>query len=92
MLSQPYHLYIERSDRARNMARYYDLEITTTLFGEACLVRRWGRIGARGQSMSHVFEREGEAVQLFLALARRKKARGYRPRPNAYAARARVTA
>ncbi|MBX5173534.1 WGR domain-containing protein [Rhizobium sp. NZLR1b] len=79
MVTQPYHLYIERADPAMNMARYYAMEIGQTMFGEACLTRRWGRIGKRGQEKQHVFEREEEAVRLFLDLLRQKRARGYRP-------------
>jgi len=62
------------------MARYYTLEITETLFGNPCLTRRWGRIGASGQSLVHHFEKECDAVRLFLELTRQKKARGYMPR------------
>ncbi|WP_446951960.1 WGR domain-containing protein [Rhizobium leguminosarum] len=80
MTVQPYHLYIERADPAKNMARYYAMEIGQTLFGEPCLTRRWGRIGRRGQEKHHVFEREEEAVRLFLDLAKQKRARGYRPK------------
>lgn len=39
MLAQPYQLYIERTDPARNMARYYALSIEPTLFGTFCLTR-----------------------------------------------------
>lgn len=77
MITQPYHLYIERSDAAKNMARFYAMSIQPDLFGEACLTRRWGRIGTTGQIMSHHFETEQEAVTLFLHLLRQKKRRGY---------------
>ncbi|WP_026622779.1 WGR domain-containing protein [Ensifer sp. WSM1721] len=80
MVKQPYHLYVERADPAKNMARYYAMEIGQTMFGEACLIRRWGRIGKRGQEKQHVFEREEEAVRLFLYLLKQKRARGYRPK------------
>ncbi|WP_328703236.1 WGR domain-containing protein [Agrobacterium rubi] len=56
------------------------MEISRSLFGEPCLIRRWGRIGASGQSIVHHFENEHDAVVLFLDLARHKKARGYVPR------------
>ncbi len=79
MIIQPYHLYIERTDASKNMARYYVLEISATLFGDICLTRSWGRIGKRGQSKVHHFSREKEAVDFFLGLMRRKRARGYRP-------------
>lgn len=80
MIQQPYHLYTERTDPSKNMARYYALEISESLFGEPCLTRRWGRIGASGQSLVHHFEKEGDAVRLFLDLIGEKRARGYRPK------------
>ena len=40
MIAQHYHLYIERRDAGRNMARFYALSIEETLFGQPCLVRR----------------------------------------------------
>jgi len=78
MLSQPYHLYVERVDPDRNMARFYTLAIEPTLFGTPRLLRRWGRIGTSGRTMVHHFEREEEAVDLFLALLRERRAHGYR--------------
>jgi predicted DNA-binding WGR domain protein len=81
MLAQPYHLYVERTDAGRNMARFYTLAIEPTLFGTPCLTRRWGRIGTSGQTMVHHFDREEDAVSFFLDLLRAKRARGYRTRP-----------
>lgn len=78
MIAQPYQLYIERTDASMNMARYYAMDISETLFGTPCLTRRWGRIGSSGQVLVHHFTREEEAVDLFLALLREKRARGYR--------------
>jgi predicted DNA-binding WGR domain protein len=79
MTTQPYNLYIERKDPTVNMARYYAVSIDITLFGEACLTRRWGRIGSAGQSMTHTFAREEDAVARFLDLVRKKCKRGYSP-------------
>lgn len=79
MIAQPYQLYVERTDRTKNMARYYAMSIEPTLFGDACLTRRWGRIGSRGQQLVHHFDWEEEAVRLFLNLLRQKRVRGYRP-------------
>lgn len=78
MIAQPYQLYVERSDRTKNMSRFYAMSIEPNLFGEACLIRRWGRIGAKGQTKIHLFEREQDAVILFLDLIRQKRNRGYR--------------
>lgn len=80
MIAQHYRLYIERHDPGQNMARFYALSIEETLFGQACLVRRWGRIGTRGRMVQHSFNSEREAVGLFLQLLRTKRMRGYRPR------------
>jgi len=80
MIAQPYHLYVERTDVAKNMARYYAMSIEPNLFGDVCLLRKWGRVGAKGQMMVHHFGREEEAVELFLDLLRQKRKRGYRPR------------
>lgn len=79
MIKQPYHLYMERFDAARNMARYYVLEISMDLLGHVLLNRTWGRIGRRGQSMKHVFENETDAVKFFLDLLRQKRSKGYQP-------------
>ena len=81
MLMQRYRLYFERIDASKNMARYYAMELSDTLFGQTCLTRSWGRIGRKGQSKTHHFDKEHEAVCLFLELMRRKRARGYRPTP-----------
>lgn len=77
MLSQPYQLYVERTDTARNMARFYEMAIEPNLFGEVCLTRRWGRIGAHGQTMVQHFALERDAVIAFLELLREKRRRGY---------------
>ncbi|KQZ59783.1 hypothetical protein ASD54_23705 [Rhizobium sp. Root149] len=77
MTTQPYNLHVEKTDLSKNMARFYAMAIEPNLFGEACLMRRWGRIGTKGQTMSQHFETEREAVALFLDLLRQKKRRGY---------------
>jgi predicted DNA-binding WGR domain protein len=80
MAIQSYRLYIERTDTMRNMARFYALSIEPTLFGDIALVRKWGRIGTRGQMKLQLLETEMQALELFLGIARSKRARGYRPR------------
>jgi len=80
MIAQPYHLYVERIEPERNMARFYAFSVQPTLFGEVSLVRCWGRIGSRGQQIVHVFNEEKHAVSLFLELLRQKRNRGYGPK------------
>ncbi|MGO7564457.1 WGR domain-containing protein [Rhizobium johnstonii] len=82
MIAPRYHLYVERTDASKNMARYYAMTIEPNLFGEVCLIRRWGRIGAAGQRREHHFAREEEAVRLFLQLLKKRRSRGYRPKPH----------
>ncbi|MDQ0564382.1 putative DNA-binding WGR domain protein [Rhizobium mesoamericanum] len=61
------------------MARFYQLSIEPTLFGDVSLTRNWGRIGRLGQQRVHLFSSEKEAVDLFLKLLAQKRSRGYRP-------------
>ena len=89
MLTQPYRLYVERVDPDRNMARFYTLAIEPTLFGTPRLLRRWGRIGTSGRTMVHHFEREEDAVALFLELLRERQSHGYRVKQAAALARGR---
>lgn len=35
-----------RIDPERNMARFYEIDVQPTLFGEFTVERHWGRIGA----------------------------------------------
>lgn len=44
-------IYLERIDPARNLARFYLVEIQHDLFGNVVTVRRWGRIGTRGRQL-----------------------------------------
>jgi hypothetical protein len=45
-------LTLYRIDPARNMHRFYRLDIQPDLFGNQCLIREWGRIGRLGQMRS----------------------------------------
>lgn len=66
------------------MARFYVLSIEETLFGDAVLVREWGRIGAIGRRRLDLFEEKaqaGEALEHWLC---RKVRRGYRRRSTAF--------
>jgi len=80
MSAQAFHLHIQRVDPSRNMARYYELSLEPTLFGEMSLVRTWGRIGRRGQQRVDLYPTEQQALETFLELLRKKRAKGYSPR------------
>ncbi|NTJ35902.1 WGR domain-containing protein [Agrobacterium sp. 13-626] len=85
MSPQPYRLHIQRIDPRRNMARFYEISLEPTLFGETSLVRIWGRLGTRGQQRMDVFSSEKRAVEAFLELLRQKRAKGYRPGRDTFA-------
>lgn len=71
-------IYLERIDRARNMARYYRLSVVETLFGEYAMVREWGRIGGGGQCREHICRTEHEAERLLERHCAQRIGRGYR--------------
>ena len=73
----PTTLDLRRIDLALNMRRYYRLSVQRDLFGRACLIREWGRIGARGQSLIESYEDEGRAITSLMRLAAHKQRRGY---------------
>lgn len=73
----PKSLRLRRIDLARNMRRYYRMEIMSNLFGEASLIREWGRIGSRGQVLIETHPDEGQAINALMKLARAKRRKGY---------------
>lgn len=72
---EPVRLF--RRDRARNMARFYTISLEPTLFGEAALVRNWGRIGSRGQVLMETFPQVATAVEAGAKIEQMKRRRGY---------------
>ena len=60
------------------MRRFYSLSLQRTLFGGTSLIRDWGRIGTRGQTMMETFDTPGDAEMAFDRLERSKRRRGYR--------------
>ena len=73
----PPPLSLRRVVPALNMKRFYTLTLQPTLFGEVTLIRHWGRIGTRGQSLTETFPDAKAARSAFVRLARSKQARGY---------------
>ena len=71
-------LYLRRIDPTKNMRRFYSLSVQPTLFGGASLIRDWGRIGTRGQTMMETFDTADDADLAFDRLERSKRRRGYR--------------
>jgi predicted DNA-binding WGR domain protein len=69
---------LRRVDPAKNMARFYSLEVERDLFGRVVLVRRWGRIGTAGKTRLDEHNGEGEALVALATLKAAKQRKGYR--------------
>ncbi len=69
---------LKRVDLSINMRRFYRMSVQPDLFGGACLVREWGRIGFRGRMLIDQHADEGGAVTALMKLAVTKTRRGYR--------------
>jgi predicted DNA-binding WGR domain protein len=71
-------LLLERRDPDQNAARFYVLAIEPTLFGDAALVREWGRIGTIGRRRLDLFATQSAASDALGTWFARKMQRGYR--------------
>jgi predicted DNA-binding WGR domain protein len=69
----------QRRDRARNVARFYVLAVEPSLYGDAVLVRAWGRIGALGRQRLALYASAGEAGEVLEDWLARKVRRGCAP-------------
>ena len=69
--------YLTHIDPARNMQRFYRLDVQPTLFGEFALVKEWGRIGRGGQVRSTPYPTPAEAVAALERQRETKRRRGY---------------
>lgn len=69
---------LEKIDPHRDMARYYEMEIASTLFGDVVLVREWGRIGRSRQRLEEWHGDAASAGRAFALMQARKQRRGYR--------------
>jgi predicted DNA-binding WGR domain protein len=68
---------LHRIDPARNMRRFYRLDVQPDLFGGFAVVKEWGRIGARGRMMDELHDTETLAVAAMQRQAAHKRKRGY---------------
>ncbi len=69
---------LEKINPARRERRFYALAIVRTLFGEWCLLREWGRIGAAGgQRLAEYLPTRDAAETALQKLKMAKNRRGY---------------
>jgi predicted DNA-binding WGR domain protein len=66
-----------RTDPARNMRRYYRLDMQPDLFGTWCVVREWGRIGRSGRVQMTAYPSPVEAEAALERHRLTKQRRGY---------------
>jgi predicted DNA-binding WGR domain protein len=67
-----------RIDPAKNMQRYYNMDIQPDLFGNQCLIREWGRIGRAGQMRIALYQSMEKARQALYKQRAAKQRKGYR--------------
>jgi predicted DNA-binding WGR domain protein len=70
-------LHLRRADPARNMRRFYRLDIQRDLFGRVLLMKQWGRVGTHGRMQAESFDSEELALAALQRQAERKRRRGY---------------
>ena len=68
---------LTRRDAARNLYRFYRLDVQPDLFGDWCLVREWGRIGCPGRVCFTPYPSAAQAQAALEQQRRRKERRGY---------------
>jgi predicted DNA-binding WGR domain protein len=70
-------VHLRRIDDARNMRRFYRLDMQPDLFGGVLLVKQWGRIGTCGRIVDESYGSEARAADAMRKQAERKRRRGY---------------
>jgi predicted DNA-binding WGR domain protein len=70
-------IYLTKIDPAKNMARFYALDVQPTLFGEWALLKEWRRIGSAGRLVSCRFASEREAALAMAEHLEAKLRKGY---------------
>jgi predicted DNA-binding WGR domain protein len=70
-------VHLRRIDPARNMHRFYRLDVQPDLFGRVLLMKEWGRVGTHGRMMAECYESEALAAVALQRQAERKRRRGY---------------
>ncbi len=70
-------IILHRIDPAKNMRRFYMLDVQPDLFGHWCFIREWGRIGRAGQVRMVPYATPTEAHEALAEQQRVKERRGY---------------
>jgi predicted DNA-binding WGR domain protein len=70
-------LHLRRAAPARNMRRFYRLDVHPDLFGRVMLLKQWGRVGTQGHMQAESFDNEELALAALQRQAEPKRRRGY---------------
>lgn len=70
-------LVLDGCDLDANMAQFYIPFIEASLFGDAALMREWGRNCTSGHPKIELYESVGRAVEALEAWLRQKQRRSY---------------
>jgi predicted DNA-binding WGR domain protein len=68
---------LTRRDPARNMHRYYRLDVQPDLFGAWCVISKWGPIGCAWQMRSAPYPTPAEAQAVLEKQRQMKERWGY---------------
>lgn len=70
-------IILHRTNPAKNMRRFYMMDVQRDLFGAWCFIREWGRIGSAGQVHEVPYATAGQAHEALARQRRVKERRGY---------------
>lgn len=71
------HCRFTKIDHSANIRRYYVISVERDLFGEACVVKTWGRIGTKGRAKVTRYASERAAENAARSAVKRRRKRGY---------------
>ena len=69
--------FLTRTDPARNIDRFYVVEIMPSLFGDWTVLREWGRRGSAGTVRINSYARRDEAEIAQRRTVKRRRQHGY---------------
>jgi predicted DNA-binding WGR domain protein len=71
--------FLTRTDPARNIDRFYAVQVMPDLFGEWTVLREWGRRGSPGTVRLASYKRRDDAETAERRTIKRRLQHGYRP-------------
>jgi predicted DNA-binding WGR domain protein len=69
--------FLTRIDPARNIDRFYVVQVMPSLFGDWTVMREWGRRGSLGTLRLNSYQRGGEAETAKQRTIKRRLQHGY---------------